>query len=91
MKYWPDYPLDLRASKRLASGRKPSSNGYLFERLLADKSYDSDDILQLITAKEAEALIPPQAYRKERREYDKHWYKEHPRGKSFIKIIKHYG
>lgn len=65
-------------------------DGYLFERLLADKSYDSDDILQLIADKEAEAVIPPRANRKEQREYDKHWYKERHLVECFINKIKHY-
>ena len=65
-------------------------DGYLFERLLADKSYDSDDILQLIGEKEAEAVIPPRANRKEQREYDKHWYKERHLVECFINKIKHY-
>lgn len=65
-------------------------DGYSFERLLADKSYDSDDILQLIAAKEAEAVIPPRANRKEQREYDKHWYKERHLVECFINKIKHY-
>jgi transposase len=65
-------------------------DGYLFKRLLADKSYDSDDILQLIADKEAEAVIPPRANRKEQREYDKHWYKERHLVECFINKIKHY-
>ena len=65
-------------------------DGYLFERLLADKSYDSDDILQLVAEKEAEAVIPPRANRSEQREYDKHWYKERHLVECFINKIKHY-
>jgi len=65
-------------------------DGYSFDRLLADKSYDSDDFLQLIADKEAEAVIPPRARRKEQREYDKHWYKERHLVECFINKIKHY-
>ena len=65
-------------------------DGYSFDRLLADKSYDSDDFLQLIADKEAEAVIPPRASRKEQREYDKHWYKERHLVECFINKIKHY-
>ena len=63
---------------------------FSFERLLADKSYDSDDILQLVDEKEAEAVIPPRASRIEQREYDKHWYKERHLVECFINKIKHY-
>lgn len=65
-------------------------DGYSFDRLLADKSYDSDDILQLVAKKEAEAVIPPRARRKKQREYDKHWYKERHLVECFINKIKHY-
>lgn len=63
---------------------------YEFERLLADKSYDSDVFLQLIVELGAEAVIPPRASRKEQRDYDKHWYKERHLVECFINKIKHY-
>ncbi len=63
---------------------------YEFDRLLADKSYDFDDFLQLIATHEAEAVIPPRANRTEQREYDKHWYKERHLVECFINKIKHY-
>jgi transposase len=65
-------------------------DGYDFERLIADKAYDSDEILQLIADKEAEAVIPPTANRQEQREYDAHWYKERHLVECFINKIKHY-
>jgi transposase len=65
-------------------------NGYDYDRVLADKSYDADEILQLIAAQGAEAVIPPRAHRKEQREYDKHWYKERHLVECFINKIKHY-
>jgi transposase len=65
-------------------------DGYDFERLIADKAYDSDEILQLIADKEAEAVIPPTANRQEQRAYDAHWYKERHLVECFINKIKHY-
>lgn len=65
-------------------------DGYEFERLIADKAYDTDDILQRIAEKEAEAVIPPTANRQEQREYDAHWYKERHLVECFINKIKHY-
>lgn len=64
--------------------------GYSFDRLLADKAYDSDDLLKIVAKKEAEAVIPPRASRQEQREYDKHWYKERHLVECFINKIKHY-
>ena len=63
---------------------------YVFDRLIADKSYDSDEIVQFIADKEAEAVIPPRANRQQQREYDKHWYKERHLVECFINKIKHY-
>ena len=69
---------------------KALMNGYDYDRVLADKSYDADEILQFIAEQGAEAVIPPRANRKEQREYDKHWYKERHLVECFINKIKHY-
>jgi transposase len=61
-----------------------------FERVIADRSYDSDDFLQKIVEKEAEAVIPPRKNRKEQREYDRHLYKERHLIECFFNKIKHY-
>ena len=63
---------------------------YEFERLIADKSYDFDALLQLLTQRRVEAVIPPRANRKQQREYDKHLYKERHLVECFINKIKHY-
>ena len=62
---------------------------YEFDRLLADKSYDSDAFLQMLAALGVEIVIPPRANRTEQREYDKHWYKERHLVECFINKIKH--
>jgi transposase len=64
--------------------------GYEFERVIADKSYDADDFLQLISRLGAEAVIPPRANRIEQRDYDKHLYKERHLVECFINKIKQY-
>ena len=63
---------------------------YEFERVVADRSYDSDDFLLVIAEKQAEAVIPPRKNRKASREYDKHLYKERHLVECFIGKIKHY-
>lgn len=63
---------------------------YEFERLLADKSYDSNDFIQKLALLGVEVVIPPRANRKEPREYDKHWYKERHLVECFINKIKQY-
>ena len=63
--------------------------GYEFEGLIADRSYDGDDFLQLIAEMEAKAVIPSGKNRKEQREYDKHHYKERHLVECFFNKIKH--
>lgn len=63
---------------------------YEFQRLIADRSYDCDDLLAIIAEKGAEAVIPPRKSRIEQREYDKHLYKERHLVECFIGKIKHY-
>ena len=64
--------------------------GYEFEYAIADKAYDSEDLLDVIAEKEATAVIPPRSNRKETREYDKHMYKERHLVECFINKIKWY-
>jgi len=61
-----------------------------FERLIADRGYDSDDLLHLLAEKEVEAVIPPRKNRTEPREYDKHLYKDRHLVECFMNKIKHY-
>lgn len=61
-----------------------------FERLIADRSYDADDFLQILFKTGAEVVIPPRKNRKASRDYDKHWYKERHLAECFINKIKHY-
>jgi len=46
------------------------------EVVIADKGYDSDDFVEIIEERGAEAVIPPKKNRLEPREYDRHTYKE---------------
>ncbi|MCP4420080.1 MAG: IS5 family transposase [Chloroflexi bacterium] len=63
---------------------------YQFDRAIADKAYDADELLAFIAEKAAEAVIPPRANRTEEREYDKHAYKERHFVECFINKIKWY-
>lgn len=44
--------------------------------VLADKGYDSQQIVDLVQAQGAQAVIPPKANRKIQRHYDKEIYKQ---------------
>jgi transposase len=65
-------------------------DGYDFQCVIADRSYDSADFLQKIAENNALAVIPPRRNRKEQRAYDKHIYKERHLVECFFNKIKHY-
>lgn len=64
--------------------------GFSFEVVLADRGYDSNDILSGIEKLEAEAVIPARANRTEPRDTDWHLYKNRHLVECFINKIKHY-
>ncbi len=65
-------------------------DGYEFEYVLADKSYDSADFIEFIIDNEAIPVIPPRSNRTESRDYDEHMYKERHLVECFINKFKHY-
>lgn len=64
--------------------------GQAAESVLADKGYDSDYIIEAILAKEAEAVIPPRANRKDQRSYDVCLYKERNKIERMFGKLKHF-
>lgn len=60
------------------------------EAVIADKGYDSDDIVRQVESQEATAVIPPRSNRKELREYDEHLYGERYKIECEIGFFKHY-
>jgi transposase len=64
--------------------------GYEPQVLIADKGYDSGPLIESVTAKGIEAVIPPKKNRLVQREYDRHLYRERHLIECFIGKIKHY-
>lgn len=61
--------------------------GLKAEYLLADKGYDSDEIVKFATEQGMTPVIPPRRNRKEQRDYDKHIYKlRHLVENAFLKL-----
>jgi transposase len=60
------------------------------QALIANNGYDSDALIQAVTAKGIAAVIPPKKNRTEMREYDRHLYRERHLVECFIGKIKHY-
>jgi transposase len=64
-------------------------SGIEAEHVIADKGYDSSDLVEVIEAGGAEAVIPPRSNRKEPRAYDEHLYKERNLVERFLNKVKH--
>lgn len=64
--------------------------GFDFDKLLADKGYDSDRFRAVISAAGAEAVIPSIASRSQPIPYDKHTYKERNLVERFFCRIKQF-
>jgi transposase len=58
--------------------------------VIADKAYDSDELIALITASGAEVVIPSRRNRQEIREIDDNLYKDRNKIERFFNRIKHY-
>ena len=55
--------------------------------LIADKGYDTDEIVELARDSNMRAVIPPKKNRKEQREYDKYLYRQrHLVENAFLKL-----
>jgi transposase len=65
----PGQASDIGQAKTLLAEYKP-------ETVIADRGYDSDEFVEVIQTRGAEAVIPPKSNRIEPREYDRHTYKE---------------
>jgi transposase len=65
--------------------------GLQFDALLADKGYDADWLVDLVTSTHrAEAVIPPRQGRTTPRDYDRHLYKQRNLVERFIGWAKHF-
>lgn len=62
-------------------------DGFEAEALLADRGYDSDEIVAFAVSQGMSAVIPPKKNRKIQRLYDKHLYKlRHLVENAFLKL-----
>jgi transposase len=68
----------------------PLINGFAAQAVLADKGYDSDEIVGQIATMGAQAVIPPRSNRKHPRDCDFALYAERHRIECFFSKLKHY-
>lgn len=64
--------------------------GLCGEKLLADKAYDVNSLIEFAQNQGLEVVIPPKVNRLEPREYDKHVYKERHLVECFFAKLKVY-
>lgn len=62
----------------------------VFGAVLADKGYDSNDLLKYTASLKAEAVIPPKKNRKAGRLLNRELYKERNKVERFFGRVKHY-
>ncbi len=58
--------------------------------VIADKGYDADAFLELVSARDAQAVIPPTKNRTVQRRYNKRKYKKRNLIERLINRLKHY-
>ena len=60
------------------------------QAVLADKAYDTNELLDVIASQGAKAVIPPKANRKEQRAFDHHQYRHRNLVERFFAKIKQF-
>ena len=61
-----------------------------FKRVIADRAYAAQPFVDSLLKKGIEVVIPPHPSAKEKREYDRQWYRERNLVERFINKIKHF-
>jgi transposase len=77
----PGQDADVTHAKELLGDHKPDA-------VLCDKAYDSDDLVEDVEARGAEAVIPPKKNRVEPRSYDKDLYRERNKVERCVGLLK---
>jgi len=72
------------------SEAEPLLQGVAAKAVAADKAYDAQALIDIITASGAQAVIPPRANRSEARPFDRHIYKARNLVERFFCRIKHF-
>lgn len=65
-------------------------DGLTFDRVIADRGYAGQPVIDLVVASGAEVVIPPHQRAKVQRDYDRWWYRERHLVECFFNKIKHF-
>jgi len=74
---------DITQAEALLDGLAPGA-------VVADKAYDSDELVAAVEGRGAEAVIPPRSNRRVERAYDAHLYRQRGLVERFIGRIKEF-
>jgi transposase len=74
---------DVTQAHELLADHRPDA-------VIADKGYDSNEVVETVTARGAEAVIPAKQNRVQPRPHDEHLYKERNIAERFWSKVKHY-
>jgi len=64
--------------------------GLTFARVIADRGYAGQAVIDLVHERGAEPVIPPHPRAKAPRDYDRWWYRERHLVECFINTLKHF-
>jgi transposase len=79
----PGQDADCTHAKTLLAGHRPGA-------VLADKGYDTNEIVEAVQERGAEAVIPPKSNRTEQRAYDEVVYKERNKVERCMSLFKQF-
>lgn len=65
-------------------------DGWTFTRVIADRGYAGQAVINVVLAQGAEVVIPPHQCAKQQREYDRWWYRERHLVECFFNKLKHF-
>jgi putative transposase len=68
----------------------PLLTGFTLQAVIADKAYDTNNILQSLINQDIQAVIPPKTNRIDQREYDENLYKDRNKVERFFNLLKGY-
>ena len=74
---------DVKRAEELLGEHQPKA-------VIADKGYDSDELVESIHQRGAKVVIPPRSNRNHPRRLDKHSYKRRNLVERFVNRLKHY-
>jgi transposase len=65
-------------------------DGWTFDRVIADRGYAGQPVIDLVVASGAEVVIPPHQRANAQRDYDHWWYRERHLVECFFNKLKHF-